>query len=96
MIKPKWSKVAVALGGTAAMIPLAAIFGLKASLLALFAASLKGNRQASELLRIKIRLMQQSESMGSFSYVRTAVATLPCAKFGNNSNIEEYQSCGKH
>jgi ssDNA-binding Zn-finger/Zn-ribbon topoisomerase 1 len=66
MIKPKWSKVAVALGGTAAMIPLAAIFGLKAGLLALFAASLKGNRQASELLRIKIRLMQQSERMGSF------------------------------
>lgn len=66
MIKPKWSEVAVALGGTAAMIPLAAIFGLKAGLLALFAASLKGNRQASELLRIKILLMQQSERMGSF------------------------------
>lgn len=65
-VKPKWSKIALVVGGSVAMAPLAAAFGLKAGLVALGMAAWHGNRNAANLLRIKLQLMKASHEMGSF------------------------------
>ena len=63
-------KVAIALGGSVAMIPLAALFGLKGGALALFIASQRGNTDATMLLRMKMKLAQASNQVGAFFYCR--------------------------
>ena len=67
-IKPKLSKIAVVVGGSAVMAPLAAAVGLKAGLFALAAASFHGSRDATRLLKLKAQLMRASNEMGSFFY----------------------------
>lgn len=48
------------------MAPLAAAVGLKAGLIALAVATFQGNRQAGQLLKLKVKLMQASHELGSF------------------------------
>ena len=69
-VRPKASKIAVALGGSVAMAPLAAAVGLKAGLIALAVAAFHGNRDASRLLKLKMQLMSASQKMGSFFYCK--------------------------
>ena len=79
-VSMKMSKVALALGGSVAMIPLAAAFGLKAGLIALGVAAWQGNKNATQLLRLKQQLMMASERCGSFFY---------CSKCGKDASIGE-------
>jgi hypothetical protein len=79
-ISMKMSKVALAVGGSVAMIPLAAAFGLKAGLIALGVAAWQGNKNALQLLRLKQQLMLASEKAGSFFY---------CSKCGKDASVSE-------
>ena len=65
-VKAKGSKIALAVGGSALMAPLAAAVGLKAGLIALAIATFHGNRQAGQLLKLKLRLMKASHELGTF------------------------------
>ena len=79
-VSMKMSKIALAVGGSIAMIPLAAAFGLKAGLIALGVAAWQGNKNATQLLRLKQQLMMASERCGSFFY---------CSKCGKDASIGE-------
>lgn len=79
-ISMKMSKVAIAVGGSVAMIPLAAAFGLKAGLIALGVAAWQGNKNALQMLRLKQQLMLASEKCGSFFY---------CSKCGKDASVSE-------
>lgn len=79
-IKPKWSKIALVVCGSAAMAPLAAALGLKAGLFALIAAAWGGNRNAVHLLRLKMKLMQASHEMGSY---------FQCGACNRDASVEE-------
>lgn len=79
-ISMKISKVALAVGGSVAMIPLAAAFGLKAGLIALGVAAWQGNSNALQLLRLKQQLMKASEKCGCFFY---------CSSCGKDASVGE-------
>lgn len=64
----KQEKVFLGVLGSVVLIPIAAAFGLKAGLIALFIAACKGNANAANLLRVKLKLMQESQRLGSFFY----------------------------
>lgn len=79
-VRIRMSRVALAVGGSVAMIPLAAAFGLKSGLIALGVAAWQGNRNAWQLLRLKQQLMLASEKCGSFFF---------CSKCGKDASVSE-------
>ena len=79
-VKPNWDKIAIAVGGSAVMIPLAALVGLKAGLIALCVAAWGGNKSAVHLLRLKVKLMEASRRQGSF---------FVCGSCGRHASVEE-------
>jgi DNA-directed RNA polymerase subunit RPC12/RpoP len=76
----KADKILLAVGGAAIMVPLAAAFGLKAGLIALICAAWGGNANAARLLQLKLRLMKESQRLGSFFH---------CSQCGKDAGIEE-------
>lgn len=67
----KNEKVALTALGAAVTGPLAVMLGLKAGLIAIIVAAFQGNRNASNLLRMKMQLMQASSKVGSFFYCKS-------------------------
>lgn len=66
-IEPNWEKLALALGGSAAVSLLAAAFGLAGGgWIALLGAAVGGSAAARQLLQLKAKLLEQGQRLGSF------------------------------
>ncbi|MHC5539971.1 hypothetical protein ACYOEI_17260 [Singulisphaera rosea] len=65
-VKPKTKKVATVLGGTAMVMAAGAVMGVSTGWLALLAAAWSGSRDATKIIHMKIKLMQESQKLGSY------------------------------